>query len=481
MPILQQATTLRHGSKYKSTPLRNTLRSAFGEESLFGGQNKESTFSFVNTAVISTTETWQEAVVHANYNRPEPSMPHYRFERPDDPRQEMHAWEAAAATSAAPAFFKPFTSDRTGSTYLDGAIFHNNPVRVANSERKVLWPDVEKCHPDLFLSIGTGKPRAITHGRIPDNEPEGSSLTKRRDRLAVPQPKERRRKNGVNMMQTLRGLHSRMDSIINAEFIWSNFRRDAYNSTDPDSIKSRYIRLNPSLREEPPPLDAKDQIKRLQNEVRSRLSSSTYKTRIAKVANRLVASQFFFEKDKILRMSPELDQLQTCHGMLQSPIPGSILTFLGSIYCRFENGTPLLRGLGEHLRTHQREDFQPFFSVGGSEGEPELCKVRIECASLQDADLRFPYTLFCTLKIVLFTDSLTYLQIELSANTLDRMVNQAHFAIEKIRFGVRGPQTAITISLALQGHRSPNDEEYRLYPISGFPRYLITEDRVQRK
>lgn len=39
----------------------------------------------------------------------------------------------------------------------DGALFFNNPVKVADRERKFLWPDVAHNHPDIILSIGTAK------------------------------------------------------------------------------------------------------------------------------------------------------------------------------------------------------------------------------------------------------------------------------------------------------------------------------------
>jgi hypothetical protein len=37
------------------------------------------------------------------------------------------------------------------------SIYYNNPVRVANHERKYLWPDVAGNLPDIILSVGTGK------------------------------------------------------------------------------------------------------------------------------------------------------------------------------------------------------------------------------------------------------------------------------------------------------------------------------------
>lgn len=41
--------------------------------------------------------------------------------------------------------------------FFDGAIYVNNPVRIANTERRLLWPDVADAHADILLSLGTGK------------------------------------------------------------------------------------------------------------------------------------------------------------------------------------------------------------------------------------------------------------------------------------------------------------------------------------
>src|SRR5271170_5001878 len=60
------------------------------------------------------------------------------------------------ATSAAPGYFKPFVKRDTNEGYLDGAMYHNNPVRVAYHESKLLWPDIQDCQPDILLSLGTG-------------------------------------------------------------------------------------------------------------------------------------------------------------------------------------------------------------------------------------------------------------------------------------------------------------------------------------
>ena len=148
---LTQAATLNHGSRYKTKPLHDALREAFGEEQLYGGPRKAFNAYDTKVAVTATSGTGQRAVVLANYSRQEENEPNYKFEFPHD----LQIWEAASATSAAPSFFKPFESQGK-QIYLDGALYYNNPVKVANNERKFLWPDTADAHPDLILSIGTG-------------------------------------------------------------------------------------------------------------------------------------------------------------------------------------------------------------------------------------------------------------------------------------------------------------------------------------
>ncbi len=151
MAGLSQATTLKHGSKYKTQPLQNALREVFDKEQLYGGPRKAHYEYDTKVAVTTTSGTGQRAIVLANYSRQEENEPNYKFEFPHD----LQIWEAAGATSAAPPFFKPFES-HAKQTYLDGAIYYNNPVKVADNERKFLWPDVADASPDIILPIGTG-------------------------------------------------------------------------------------------------------------------------------------------------------------------------------------------------------------------------------------------------------------------------------------------------------------------------------------
>ncbi|CAN9153142.1 unnamed protein product [Alternaria alternata] len=110
-------------------PFRETLIHNFGEDHLFGNYGERSSYVNTKVAVTATDKTGSKAIIIANYSRKEDEKAHY------DPRSTnfydsdwleigLSIADAAAATSAAPIFFKPF--EHVGylhRTYLDGAIY----------------------------------------------------------------------------------------------------------------------------------------------------------------------------------------------------------------------------------------------------------------------------------------------------------------------------------------------------------------------
>jgi predicted acylesterase/phospholipase RssA len=78
-------------------------------------------------------------------------------------------WEAARATSAAPAFFKPITIN--GVTYGDGATGWNNPAAEAVAESHKIWPSRPIA---CLLSIGTGLEKAI---QLSDDDDDNDRLS----------------------------------------------------------------------------------------------------------------------------------------------------------------------------------------------------------------------------------------------------------------------------------------------------------------
>jgi hypothetical protein len=82
VPGLTQATTLKHGSKYKTRPLREALHGVFGEDQLYGGPGDASYAYDTKVAVTATSGTGERALVLANYGRREENEPNYKFEFP---------------------------------------------------------------------------------------------------------------------------------------------------------------------------------------------------------------------------------------------------------------------------------------------------------------------------------------------------------------------------------------------------------------
>jgi len=181
IPFLRHLITLKFTSKYSTGPLREKLTKEFGQEPLFGNYGERSSYLNTKVAVTATDKTGSKAIVIANYIRTENDKERmrtaeYEFLRPDQPRFGFSIADAAAATSASPGFFKPFEHNNTYRTYLDGALYHNNPVWLMNNESKLLWPDVADQDPDLFLSIGTSQHKADLQVGQPDSIATASEL-----------------------------------------------------------------------------------------------------------------------------------------------------------------------------------------------------------------------------------------------------------------------------------------------------------------
>jgi predicted acylesterase/phospholipase RssA len=210
------------------------------------------------------------------------------------------------ATSAAPSYFKPFVQKETNAGYLDGALYHNNPVRVAYHESKLIWRDVQDCHPDILLSIGTGHNGQETNGSA---EPYGRRIRRKEvtsDIYVTPSPRGRTLGIGewfrnAEFVHNLSVMVNRVDNILNSEQIWLNFRNDTAPSWREHQWPGRrYQRINPKLGYKPPRLDDKAQLQNLHQTVRARLRDEEhYRKKISRVAHQLVASSFYFEKSKI--------------------------------------------------------------------------------------------------------------------------------------------------------------------------------------
>ena len=197
----------------------------------------------------------------------------------------------ARATSAAPRIFKPFTHEPSKQVYIDGAVYHNNPIQVADLERKLLWPTEGYNIPDFVLSLGT------TYN--PNN----------RKKLI-----EKSSMMNIGLFGHAKSLASiAMDHIrssLDSEKTWTDYKLQL---SLPELYKDRYQRINPVLLEDPPALDDVPRMKRLQHIVRKQMKGDIS---ISRAAHRLMATSFYFEK--IMPIDTMPDGTLRCTGMFHN-------------------------------------------------------------------------------------------------------------------------------------------------------------------
>lgn len=199
-------------------------------------------------------------------------------------------------------------------------MFHNNPVKIANYERKLIWPDTNGYHPDILLSIGTGHNGKDTGGSV---EVTRRIMKSTIDIVLTSDIQDRRQGfktwfRAPTITQFLNIMVNRAGNILNSEQIWRDFRNEVLDSNF--SIDGqRYERLNPSLGFPPPRIDEKAQVGYLQRTVADRIRrQGSYQLKIQRIAHRLIASSFYFE-----RLAPTRDHESgyTCTGKEKSSIP----------------------------------------------------------------------------------------------------------------------------------------------------------------
>ncbi|QDS77600.1 hypothetical protein FKW77_001933 [Venturia effusa] len=255
-------------SRYATRPMEQVLKDAFTEhEYLFGGPSRSNS-SRTKVAVTATSLTGSSAIVFGNYNRLCTKDLRYHFQRSERKNSEMKVWEAARATSAAPRYFKPFYHQATRKNLVDGAIWHNNPINIAEQERKLIWPELEDRYPGITLSLGTATSHRLRRAES-IRTPVQSGIVSHASDL-------------VNLLK------NHMATSIECDRMWSS-----YIDQLPKSVKaSRFIRINPELPDDVPALDDVEKMIPLREAAECWLQNQT---KVKKVALQLIASCFYFE------------------------------------------------------------------------------------------------------------------------------------------------------------------------------------------
>jgi hypothetical protein len=176
--------------------------------------------------------------------------------------------------------FRPMCHDESKQVYTDGAIYHNNPIAIADQERKLIWPQLANDPPDIILSIGT----SFNSSSIP--------------RKAKQSPVSRR---GVinHAKQLVKIAMDHIASTLDSERVWDEYI-EVLNPSSRD--EHRYVRLNPDLPEDPPALDQVHKMKTLQEAVRRQMREDK---RIGDVALQLISTSFYFEKSGQIEALPD--------------------------------------------------------------------------------------------------------------------------------------------------------------------------------
>lgn len=176
-------------------------------------------------------------------------------------------------------------------TYLDGAIHHNNPIQIADKERKLIWPNISNEVPDVIVSIGS---TYFPTSRNGDGKPSAPRL-------------------GVlsHGKQIYKIAHHSIASTMNSEKTWEDY----ISILQPSPInRLRYVRLNPQLDEEPPRSDDVHRMEDIQRLVRKTWQDNQ---EIRRVSRQLIASSFYFEKSTDLELTA--DQIFRCKGYFSLP------------------------------------------------------------------------------------------------------------------------------------------------------------------
>lgn len=205
--------------------------------------------------------------------------------------------------------------------YQDGGFHHNNPARVAQQERKLIWGDVAGAHPDLLLSVGTG---TMTVEKEDDMRPLSSgrdSLDGSGEGVSSSTPV----RPSMWTSLSLNTFVEDVDRFLASRDDWDNFVsehtaprfNDNKGSTNGD--QRRYIRFNPDLQTSLPRLNDVQALERLERA--AALYFNLNSLRIQEVAHRLVASTFFFEKDPNSVQQISDNSTWECQGKSPSPAP----------------------------------------------------------------------------------------------------------------------------------------------------------------
>lgn len=180
----------------------------------------------------------------------------------------MLLWEAARASTSAPAYFPPFFHPGTRDYLYDGGLFANNPAVVALEESSKIWPNQQQV--DMLLSIGNGRCT---------EKPKLNTLTPL-----------------CEIVNTLAALKNCLLTNIESDKIWRDRFSHEQSSTPLGS--SRYFRMNMRI-DGMIKLDDTKSFDKLLKETERYLVMPETQNLIDNIIHRLIATSFYLEPLKI--------------------------------------------------------------------------------------------------------------------------------------------------------------------------------------
>lgn len=177
----------------------------------------------------------------------------------------------ARATSAAPTYFRSYYHKSTRQIYEDGGLYYNNPVEIADAERKMIWPESALDHPDIVLSIGSGyNPNKNLNNPVP-------TKFSRPTRFGV-----------ISNIKNLKRIAKDHIAIsTESQRTWNAWFRIVSRSVDD---VNRFYRLNVDCHQDPPTLDDISGMQELRELTHQQYGANQI---IQKIASHLVATSFY--------------------------------------------------------------------------------------------------------------------------------------------------------------------------------------------
>ncbi|KAK5989815.1 Phospholipase A I-like protein [Cladobotryum mycophilum] len=314
---------VRQGS-YDPDYIEKALKETFTDDAnLFGWAPKSKSVP-VKVAVTTCTPNGQ-AIVLSNYNRKSSEYELYKLQR-TSPRRTIKVWEAQSYVSSTDVL-PPLKHEGTGLLFLDGGVFHNNPIRIAGSEFTRIWPESANSHPDILLSLGTG---------FFEDELDMYHTNGLDDEAASRAAKSSDPSNYITLLKDI--LVNQLDSSMCSERIWYEWLQT--RATPSVASQRKYRRLNAQFDEVVQMDDASDEALNRCRQAVLKVDDAQFRD----IADHLIASSFYysFKQDEITSQN----KTYKCKG---------------AIKCRLLPDS--IRLLGKHLESLSSPQFQPYFHI----------------------------------------------------------------------------------------------------------------------